>query len=658
MDALRGLTMGNAVSRSLVLPPEGREGFIHVWRSILNGFALPRLEGLVSVMEEGAVGDGVTDDSAAILRAEARAKQSDKILLFPWTANGYVIGDGSTNGTGFTPSSGMRYIGNGVKLINRAKNAAGQSRLFTVSGVSNVLITGFEIDGDDGVRQAVNILGTVENIWLHDLRLYDHVNFSVTYGGTVGATDDAFSNIFLSNIYVSGNCTVNGAAGIDFFPKTQDGSGVPVSRGLFMHNVYVDISRGETNTSNHGNTAVKINNTDGVFLSGIRTKGGDTAGLTITQGARHVRGQNIDCRYSDVGVIITQSGTNVTDNSVDDVKLSGVTYRKDGVTTSNAWGVEIQNGPTNVSVKDFNLDGDIYFKIVAGAYTSKAKHIKLLNGELIGSNIRVEDPGAASDPVTDLTVRDVKVSGGAGTGKGGISAESTNRIIDYSTFENITFDTSDRDCLQPRGSNNTIRGIKSVDGNPDNDSNRCVVRDEGNNNHIDDIQIVGTHHMKLFVAKTAGAGLRISGLRGTPETTRGFDLTGLESTEVPQGDILRWSATLDLSGAATDPCVLIADEDVYILGLSIVYTEASSADAGVVIRAGKLGTSTTTYLNVTSEVSKAVGYIKNYINTSGTDSFGTRKIAKGEALTIGTAGGKVGAGEVVVQVSLVRGMTP
>lgn len=108
------------------------------------------------------------------------------------------------------------------------------------------------------------------------------------------------------------------------------------------------------------------------------------------------------------------------------------------------------------------------------------------------------------------------------------------------------------------------------------------------------------------------------------------------------------SATLDLSGAATDTEVFCATGACWLTGYTVLYIEGSSGDTGVTIRVGRLqadGSSDSDYYDsVTSETSRARGYSRRY----GTPELTQSTIASGETVTAGTKGAKSGAGEVQV----------
>lgn len=108
------------------------------------------------------------------------------------------------------------------------------------------------------------------------------------------------------------------------------------------------------------------------------------------------------------------------------------------------------------------------------------------------------------------------------------------------------------------------------------------------------------------------------------------------------------SAILDLSAAASDVELFHAITPCTLVGYQILYTEASSADAGVNVRIGRYQSGVALdndYFDVsTSEVSKNKGYAKFFKTADLTQ----KTIAVGDTVTAGTAGGKTGTGKVFV----------
>ncbi len=127
------------------------------------------------------------------------------------------------------------------------------------------------------------------------------------------------------------------------------------------------------------------------------------------------------------------------------------------------------------------------------------------------------------------------------------------------------------------------------------------------------------------------------------------------STGMVLGDIQQLSpSSLDLSGAATDLNTWYSPTDAVLLGYQLQYTEASSADAGVAVDVGRyqdgVALDDDYFDTSTSEVSKNLGYSKNFVYSDLSNS----EIDAGDSVTVGTAGGKVGTGEIRVTLNIVR----
>lgn len=100
-------------------------------------------------------------------------------------------------------------------------------------------------------------------------------------------------------------------------------------------------------------------------------------------------------------------------------------------------------------------------------------------------------------------------------------------------------------------------------------------------------------------------------------------------------------AILDLSGAAqSNVPILHSINAVTLINATLLYTEASSADAGVAVKIGK-ETDDDYYYTGTSEVSKALWYEKDATLLQ-TD------VGAGDTVICSSAGGKAGTGEILV----------
>jgi hypothetical protein len=176
-----------------------------------------------------------------------------------------------------------------------------------------------------------------------------------------------------------------------------------------------------------------------------------------------------------------------------------------------------------------------------------------------------------------------------------------------------------------------------------------IYLSNADNNNVTDNVIRDT---RVGVARKVNTGIRVNG--GTNNTVKGNKVYNTVSYAYQTTDAQTVtdraveSSSLDLSGGATDLDVFYAQDDCHLLGYTLLYTEASSADTGVDIRMGRYQDSVALddnyFDNSTSEVSKDLGYSKTFVTADLTQT----AIAGGDVLTVGTTGGKVGTGKVRV----------
>jgi hypothetical protein len=109
----------------------------------------------------------------------------------------------------------------------------------------------------------------------------------------------------------------------------------------------------------------------------------------------------------------------------------------------------------------------------------------------------------------------------------------------------------------------------------------------------------------------------------------------------------RTATSADLSGSATTLIVLHAEEPMHLPQATLLYTEASSADAGITLEIGK-ETDRDYYYTGTSETSKSQWYTK-------TVTLLKQDIAEGDTITFYSPGGKLGSGEVMLIIDYMTG---
>ena len=113
-------------------------------------------------------------------------------------------------------------------------------------------------------------------------------------------------------------------------------------------------------------------------------------------------------------------------------------------------------------------------------------------------------------------------------------------------------------------------------------------------------------------------------------------------------DQVMHSIALNLTGGATDIEVFFAKCPCILAGYSVLYSIATGGGAGVNIRVGRYQDGVALdddYFDVSvSELNEAKGYSKHFDSADLTQTV----IATGDTITVGTAGGKVDTGEIIV----------
>jgi hypothetical protein len=99
---------------------------------------------LIEVPDYGAVGDGVTDDTAALQRAHDAAKSGDQVVYEP----GVVYGVDGNVGINIAGETDAHLMGATVRLLPRASTVPVQRAFSTMPGASDIRIRGGRLIGD------------------------------------------------------------------------------------------------------------------------------------------------------------------------------------------------------------------------------------------------------------------------------------------------------------------------------------------------------------------------------------------------------------------------------------------------------------------------------------------------------------------------------
>jgi hypothetical protein len=188
-----------------------------------------KLRDTVSVKDFGAVGDGVTDDVAAIDAGIAYLiSAGGGTLYFP--AGEYAISTDTVNGIKIENAAGITLCGAG-QLATTIKNlAANPGHTISIFNSNNICIEDLTVDGNrlNQVSSGHGIRG--ENV---DKLTIQNVTVQQTYSYGIGLQDGDFKNVRIHNV----NIEYTGADGIDC--KNIDSGPGTGNENLFISNISV-----------------------------------------------------------------------------------------------------------------------------------------------------------------------------------------------------------------------------------------------------------------------------------------------------------------------------------------------------------------------------------------------------------------------------------
>ena len=260
-----------------------------------------RFTDIINVKDYGAKGDGATDDQTAI--QAALDVSGPKIVYFPASTTAYM-----NSGRLFVKSD-TTIIGYGATLKALASKPFGTPGLGTLYitdatflvGISNVVVEGLTIDGNDSARsggartEAEIYISASKNVTLRDIRIINPAFDGVTIAGDSTWAGGLSDNIYCENVrvdgawrngwsiigtkswalvYCQGSNTSGTApnAGLDIEPNDADS---PVSDGLILGGRY------------NGNTTDGIlsqtNFTKRILLNGVEASDNTGTGFNIAQ---------------------------------------------------------------------------------------------------------------------------------------------------------------------------------------------------------------------------------------------------------------------------------------------------------------------------------------------------------------------------------------
>jgi len=244
--------------------------------------------------------------------------------------------------------------------------------------------------------------------------------------------------------------------------------------------------------------------------------------------------------------------------------------------------------------------------------------------------------GATDNPITGVNISNCH-----------LNSNSSNGLVIFSQTTDCQVSNVTAKNNEKYGIRNEADGVKMIN---------CTCNNNGSSGSYDGIILLDASNNKVinctcnnntrygtYSYNTADYN-QIKNCEAVGNTTAPMKIDGTHDTV----DMTVKSEVLDLSGAATDVEVFHAVTKCQLVGYAIVYTEGSSSDAGVQIRVGRyqegVALDNDYFDSSTSETSKDKGYVKHFTTSDLTNSV----IEAGDTVTVGTAGGKTGAGEVML----------
>ena len=287
---------------------------------------------LINVKSYGAVGDGVTNDSAAVQAAFNAAIQGS-VILFPATANSYII-----NTPISVPLGGITVIGYGAVLSQTADT---QYRKFTLAGKSSVWFNGLSFNGGYSSMAPVTNNGTI---------------YVSGYSSGVKVTNCQFINTAAANIYLSGECANVTIENNTFFNNycpiiTASSGGLSAYRLKVANNQF----------SSGGISTVASGNSQSIWISGAASNCLEhvISGNSISSFSKYaIRLDSLVINSSISGNSISNAGSGIYVVSGNNLTISGNTLSAivyDGIYASGSTRVTISGN--SVTTTDSNSNG-------------------------------------------------------------------------------------------------------------------------------------------------------------------------------------------------------------------------------------------------------------------------------------------------------------
>lgn len=303
-----------------------------------------KLNDLVSVKDFGAIGDGVTDDTAAI---NAAAASGAGRIYYPTPSVAYLV-------TEIIPASNQTHYGDGTATIIKQKVTIQFKYVFSIFQKTGVTIEKLQIDGNGNAQP------TGEH--MHGISIRDSTDVIVRDVTVHDCNGDSIYIASSSNSILTNRISVTGC---NVYNLGRQGICVAEygARDIIISNNRGQVGTLVTTSSSRGNVIhLEIDNQPTVWVGNVVIGENDVTNSTISIGGSYV-GISIDGNVlrHDSGTIIDLGY--IVANAVSDVVISNNTVIGDN--SSNVDGIYIQDpGVSGAAfVKNIVINGNVISRV-------------------------------------------------------------------------------------------------------------------------------------------------------------------------------------------------------------------------------------------------------------------------------------------------------
>jgi hypothetical protein len=372
--------------------------FIQAGTGAVTRTAQAKMRETVSVLDFGAVGDGVADDTAAI--------QAAINALVPYQALNVTGNFKITSGLNITNKSNIRITGGGTIFLSGAPSNA---YIFLLVGtVSNLEIDHLTLIGDNNSGYSQGAIGanagqTISNTNFHDLNV-SNINVGISHNAYPTGTwnkgvcyNNAMSNLVGSGAGQGYGIHMSGATNIRVYGNVVDNAsrhGIYQGSGTNCNNVIYGnqiVNHRASAFDATYKTAINCSRSSGVTIANNRVMNGYDGGLEVshenstglTGGDIIVTGNSFTGRQNNVPYILVGQQAVPTVSVVRNVEITGNLFNSAAIGGAFATDIYIANGA------QLNIQHNTFYRTGVGA--SLAQCIEMGDSSFATSDAHISD---------------------------------------------------------------------------------------------------------------------------------------------------------------------------------------------------------------------------------------------------------------------------